>query len=518
MSLTDFDTFHPAISPNYTQQFMRKTLLFQTLEAFAPEELVQFGEFLESPLFNGGTHARQNMALFTLISKNMRGGSEEFFDKNQICLQLSGTEGQPLSPHYLDNRMTDLLAAARKFITWQAMSHPPISEIIVPLAMVGFYRRKGQNKHWEQALNRAKNAAKTAPSSDRMLALMQYFVDKEWMEFSNLNNQRKGDLHIPQALESLTVFFGIELLEAALLLDQQERTVPGFSAVWKEMIKLIRQQFIAMSHFEKPALSMLEQALNLFESPTDNPLETISRFLEELTASEEKIPFAILQKLAAYARIYCNSHLKLAGSDMHRLSLRLYQQHLEKGWLHDHGKLLPSAFINLVNIGLALGEKEWVAMVLERYNTDLVEEHSDKAVQYCYARYHFACGDHGLAGELLVQLLMEKKFGDFHLEKLVRILQIKIAYEEGSSLLIDHLTNFKALLQRSRRRLIQDKFEANKNFLAMVQKLWNLRNDASAKGYRTKCQAHFSTLQSADYQVSEKAWLLDKCQLLLKKR
>lgn len=67
----------------------------------------------------------------------------------------------------------------------------------------------------------------------------------------------------------------------------------------------------------------------------------------------------------------------------------LYQDMLDKGFMHTPGSMTPWYFRNIVVIGLRLGEYQWVEQFLSEYEFSLPEEHRNNAVSFNLAQLYF---------------------------------------------------------------------------------------------------------------------------------
>ena len=198
---------------------MNDTILVQTLKAFTPEELQELKDFLASPLFNAGSHANQNLALFTLLTEKINENNCNELDKIEVSKAIFGGIQKKDNTHYLDNRMSELMAAIRKYITWQEVNES-WGGVFEGLAVARFYRNRELGQRQELALVKAKNVldgSRHLPPND--IFLLRYWLEEEELWLESFRNQRKGDLNISASIESLTSFYSTKLLEIALKLQ-----------------------------------------------------------------------------------------------------------------------------------------------------------------------------------------------------------------------------------------------------------------------------------------------------------
>ncbi len=495
---------------------MKDAILIQTLSAFKNDELESFGLFVESPFFNSGSNARQNISLFHFLKNKI--ANDQSIEREEMLHAIS-TQGQ-LNPdsHYLENRMSDLMALAKKFIAWQEMQSQ-WGSVYESLAIARFYRDKQIGKREEQAIRKAQSALNKIPLNNKEHPLLKYWVEQELMDFESNNNQRKGDLNTPATIQSLSIFYGIKLLEIAMVTWQQERVVPGFVSEWKELIAGVRSLFRQHDYLKNAAIELLDKALFLLENNISDPHQALHDFIKKTNASINEIHESIAQKLAAYARIFCTIYISRGHSSLRPVRLSLYKDHLQKGWLYENGKLIPSIFINMINAGLNFGDKEWVKWLLDTHHERVSGEEQERIASYGFAHYYFHIGEIKNARKYLTKLFQSSKFRDSSIEKLVRILELKILYEDGELLIDTQLHNFLMFLRRSERKLEKSKRQLHLNFVSILKKMVSLKEkietDKINESQKNKITNKImEQLNDPNFPIAERLWLLQKIKMI----
>lgn len=490
---------------------MEDSLLIQTVRAFTPEELQQFGVFLESPYFNGGTNAKQNTRLFWFIAENKDGSPDAFLERSALLQAISPQAKLKFESNYLENRMSDLMAVIRKFVAWQEMERN-WGEVYENLAMSRFFHARDLLVREEQALQRAKKHLEELPSSQVERPLLQYWLDRSTLERASFFNQRKGDLHTNATLKSLLVFHGIHLLEIATAVVQQERVVPDFKSEWTDLINEQRHLFRTYAYFDHPVIQLLDLAIQLIEDKTNDPYSLLDSYLRTFAASESGIPQQIAQALAAYARNFCTHQINLGHIAFRSTQLELYKQHLEKGWLYEHGNIPSAVFINMINAGLNFDEFDWVLRLLEKQHFAASGDAEQRVMRYAYAQYYFSLGEWAPAREHLGEVLQFSKFKDTSLEKLVRILEIKLLFEEKDALISTQLHNFLMFLRRNKHTIGTAAILMHHNFVKIMRALLNQVNKAPGADPKEPARLAFKAktldkIKNASFPLAERIWL-----------
>lgn len=495
---------------------MEDAILIQTLSVFTSDEMDAFGQFIEGPFLNCSSNARQNNSLFYFLKEKII--NRQPIERADMLNAISTQEQLNPDSHYLENRMSDLMAFARKFVLWQEMQAQQ-GAVQEHLAMARFYRERQVAKREEQAIRKAQNVLNKISPKNKERPLLAYWVEQELTDFESNNNQRKGDLNTPSTIQSLSVFYGVHLLEIAAVTWQQERVVPGFRSEWKGLIEGVRVLFREQNYLGNVSIELLDKALFLLENEIADPHQALHDFLKKMSDNIGEIPDAIALNLAAYARIFCTVYIARGHSSLRPVRLSLYKDHLEKGWLLDNGKLIPSIFINMVNAGLNFGDKVWVKWLLDTHSDKVSGEDHERIANYGFAQYYFHTGQIKEAREYMTKLFQASKFKDSSIEKLVRILEIKILYEDGELLLDTQLHNFLMFLRRSERKLEKSKRQLHLNFVAVLKKMISLSEKITTKNIgevqKNKILENINgQLNDPGFPVAERLWLLQKIKLL----
>ncbi len=491
---------------------MEDSLLIQTLRLFSKEEMRLFDSFLRNSYFNPGSNANQNIALFQCLSGILDAGQNAPLDRNKILKALSLRVELNEESHYLDNRMSELMSVIRKFIAWQQIEQN-WQEAFEYLAMARFYRSRELLDREEQMLHRTRKLIDEFPSDSSERPLLQYWMEMETLHKESACNQRKGDLNTDSAIKSLNDFYGIKLLEITAVVTQQERVAPGFKSEWKLWLTSQRNLFSANDHFGNDTMKLLEHAIRMMESTSGDPFTQLEDFIQDLSNLKHSIPSKVVMELATCARNFCTYQIGLGHIALRNIQIQLYKQHLEMGWLYTNGRLSPTVFINMINCGLNYGEHDWVWHVLETQKDRINSAQHQKITDYGYAQYYFSTGCPVEARKCLNKLLMLGRFKDTSLEKLVRILEIKLLFHEGDDLVKTQLHNFLMFLRRNKHTINQNTQLMHLNFVKVLRQLISLKEKEKFK--RTNDSIHLksiekllSRIKQPSYPLADRLWLL----------
>jgi len=486
---------------------MQESLLVQTLTALTPHERQEMYPFLHCSLYNGGKHARQILALFTLLDGYIGQQNGAIPEKARVYEALN--PGKTYRQGYFENRMSDLLGIVRQFLTYREINLR-WGTTFEGLVMARFYRERGLPERSKQVINRTKTEHYASVDHPDERHLLGFWLEQEISIQECLNNRRKGDLNVPDTLQALTVFYGHKLLELASVWFQQQQVVPNMESHWEPFMDQFRETLRDNAHFDDPAIFMLDEALKLLKSTPENPKLALEDFLDKFSKHEATLSPTLQKILAAYTRNFCVRHGHLLDG---AFRLTLYKEHLDKAWLYEQGKLQPTTFINLVNISLNLGETDWLWKFLQAHQDKIEGEQAEHLLLYGLARYYFQTGDWNKAAEGILETRKLPKLSDTGLEKLVRILEIKTLYELDplGDRLENALNNFTMSIQRNKRGLIEKHRRMGNNFIAIVRQMIRFHDHARLRELDVvKLQKTLGQVEDVAFPVSERHWLCEK--------
>jgi len=406
-----------------------KNLLTDTLQALNQAEIEEIRICLSSAQFNHGNHATSIRALFSLLVETIKEENLEALDKKEVFYALFPGKTYKPGSNYFENLMSELMALVRQFITQQQIKER-WGEAFEDLALARFFRQRNQDERCFQALNRARAAlGKAKGPLQEELPLLSMWVEKEENLTASKNNSRQHGIHLDESIEALSIFYGSELMKYAVVLEEQLRVAPNVKSDWIAYIEETRRLFRKKGHFSNPVISLLDQALELMSNIDRSDMEAFQAFLDAFRQNEALLPLDVQKMLASYARNFATKKGLNGVEHFKQVNLALYKEHIAKGWLYEYGKLQPGVFVNMVNIGLKMNDTDWVWGFLNDHQNKVLGENAMFCVNYGFANYFLKIRKKEACIETLVKLRQMPKPTDPILEKLFRILEIKITYE-----------------------------------------------------------------------------------------
>lgn len=493
---------------------MRDSLLVQTLTALTPSERHELLYFLQSPLHNSGRHARSITALFTHLEALIHDDHLENLQAESVSASLFPE--RPYNQSFFSNLMSELLARVREFITQQYLKERS-GQALQGIAMAQFYRMRNHPEQAAGALKRARTAPPSESDDKFEKALFRFWIEYEMFIQENQVNQRKGDLNLPAALQALTIFYAQKLLELSAALYQQQRLAPEVLSDWPDFIDPFRNMLAEKQHFSDDNVFVLDAALHLFEGEKGDPRETLTAFMELFSARESALT-ALVQKIAAaYVRSFLVLHDR-TFQDAFRF--RVYREHLEKGWLYHKGhNVSPSTFMNLINLALRAGEVDWTKHFISIHRNRIEDEQAIHYYLLGETILHFHLKEWETVFQLTQDIRRQARIIDVGLESLIRILEVKIAYETDprSEQTAYLLSNFSKNLNRKKHQVNERHQLLDKHFVQIVRLLVKQNGKNTIAPADRKALAEFQErLNDPGFPVAERLWLTEKVGLVLR--
>ncbi len=498
---------------------MENSLLVQSISLLTPDEKMLLKQHLESSCFNSGKHRRQILKLFTHVADRIAEKKWEELEKKAVFEAIF-----PAKTHEtrsIENLMTELMNLLRRFIAQQEMA-ARWGKAFEEISLARFFRQRNMDEEAFKALNRGKTFLS---GKDKLpleeLPLLNFWVEKEQVATLSKNNRRKGDLHLSGAIEALTVFYGCDLMKFAATLAEQHINDPNLEEHWQPFLQKMRAFFAENGCFSNSVIFLLDQAIDLMSNIAEKTATEFQAFLSAFRQREHELPADVQRMLAAYCRNFVNRKRRQSAPFFNTLLFELYKEHLEKGWMYEYKKLQPVVLVNMVNLGIKANEMDWVLALIEKHRGQVLGKDADLVITCCLANYYFHTGQIKATHDAWLKLHTAPKLEDPGLDKLVRILSIKIAYEElepkipplpDDSSLLTLLKNFNATLTRKSHRLNSHMLEVDKQFVKIVKAMVNSWGHPKERG---KIKGHYEQLQAPGYAVAEKEWLLEKLRALL---
>ena len=478
---------------------MYASKLLELIRALEKPELERVIKFLNSPYFGKMRPPKEVHLLLNHILSCFPAYQDPSLSKENTYTVLY--PGEPFVVGKVDRVMSDLLKIIKEFIVYE-FSDIRDNEVQRLLIQARFYRQRHMEKPFHRAIKSLRAAQKKAKET-KDFYWKQFLIEKEISKFESFYNHRKKDLNVPSTLKSLDIFYLVNKLEYTCWLLAQDKysnplNVEDSLLVFDQIISSFKE---GVRLDEIPLLKVYYHGIRLIQSDeeSDQIFRQLSQILEQYASV---IPLERLKELQTVCRNYCILQYNNGKEEFLEEAFHLYRNHLEQGYLHYEGGLLPSTIRNIVAVGLRLKKYDWVYDFLEEYKDRIVASNQPREIYlFNLANYYFARKKYAEALDCLVD-----RYEDPYYLLAAKRMELKVYYELESEILESKIDAFKIYIYRtSPKVLLKVLREGNNNFIDLLKQIRSpktLHSETRINKLRQKIHSKKS--------IAEKEWLLEK--------
>lgn len=490
--MDNFAKFFPAPS-GPKKVLMQHTFLIEIVQKIGFDRRGEVVAFLQSPYFNRDGNAREIIALYEVIVAAVPEFSDNLLDKEQIYQTLF--PGKPFVPGKLDKLMTGLKKLLRLFVITQHVLDDE-NEAGQQLVWVAWLRKQNLKERYHLAFKKLKNR-------NAIESLEEYRINvdisREAYEWESAHNHWQGDLQIPQLLDQLARYYHAFKLDLhnRFLLQQKAVNLLHTLPVDRNEAELVA---------ESPYLGALKR-MNLLlqkETPSDVDFASFTEFLEQ---NKSRIPADVIRIYTAYLRNICAMLINAGHLAYYPILYKIYKNSLAEGNLIFMGKIDANAYLNIVGIALAAGEKDWAEAFTEEYrhlthDTEPFFYHFNKA-RCLFAKRKFDEVLDYLTGGNAVES------SSSYYQLMIRLLELKTFYELDSDLLPFKMDAFRKFIERTAPKAISKSINAmHLNFIYILNQLMQ-----SPKKSPARAEKILQRIRDKQF-LAERQWLMEKAREL----
>lgn len=484
------DTF-VHLSQNFT---MFKTYLLEVIKAMPPIKPRELNWVLDSPMFNKGGNAKEMAKLYNVIMETAPQFPEEALQKDSIYFKVFADKSEV--PRKLDKLMSDLNKTLRLYLltkTYLAEKNDAQQQ----LDWAAWLRENGIEEKSKQTLTKLKASFNESNAESLDFFRVNFQIAMEEHERESKYNIGKGDLAIPNLIDSLDLFFynyRISILNRYSL-QGKATTLQG----------LLNKDAGIDNYLQKSILLKISNKIaEILEKPLPDITEVLD-LIETLNASEEKISFESLVECYAFLRSICTLVINAGHLDFIPILHKLHLNNIKNGVLLNAGKISSGLYLNLVVIATRAKDFDWAKKITEEYKT-LIPGGDENHVLYHLnkAQCFFAEGHYEKALDCLPQTSSNTYY-----HSLVRLLELKIYYEQKSLLLQYKIDAFRKYIERTAPKTLPVDYQT------LILNFLNILLQLSQTPFKNKARSEVLIKRIAEKKlISERAWLIEKAKEL----
>ena len=332
------------------------------------------------------------------------------------------------------------------------------------------------------------------PFRDAQYHFQSMVLQREKIEHTTL---LKRDPSIPLALqnESLETFFLLQVLRASC-------ATQNYRNILKEQpqIPFIQQVIgqISAQQQEQPLVRLYFHLNNCLQDPQRQ--ESYFQVKADLQQFGHLLRENERREVYLLAINYCIRQLNTGEKSFIQEAFDLYTMGLENRSLFENGVLSKFSYKNAVNLGMGLGNFQWVKQFLEDYRPFLPEQERNAIYNYNLAVYYFRLPDYDAA----LSLLSEADFGNDPLTQMnARTMLLRIYFEKNYLDALESLLDSFSVYLRRQKNIGYQKWNYL-NLIRFTRRLFALSTlDARS---RQKLKDEIEQTKA----LAEKAWLLGR--------
>jgi hypothetical protein len=417
------------------QTRVTESKIITLLRAMAPKQASRFGDFLRSPYFNKNQDC---IVFFEYLQKYAPHFAQENLTRQKLQLKLPS--GKPLDDKALAQLGSRLSVLAEKFLAVEMLLDDPWE---LQMRVAQQYHTLNLPKHLKAA-----RAGAGACFENNLQRNADYYLKKLLSEKMALEHGDEHQIdhneHLQLAADALDVFYVAEKLRYACDIFNYE------------IVLNIRYQLTHIEDIlrwaEEPAFEnappvqvyyRLAQLLKNPEEPTwfEQAKQAVERY-------EPAFPPGELRQVYTLLLNFCTMRINRYNDERFWTEyLDINKLLLKNGLIFDGTDIPPWRYTNLVNVGLKVGQTEWVWDFMHNHRKQLPPEYTGNVFRYNLAQFHYHQKKHDAAQRALAQV----EFTNVVFNITARSLLIKIYCETNQTeLLLAYLEATRIFLHRNR--------------------------------------------------------------------
>ena len=479
---------------------MHNSKLIRYLSHLDHLQLQRFRDFVDSPYFNKHENTK------ALLAYILEADSWETASLQKRRAFAAIFPNRAYQSQLLSNLISYLLRLFRQFL---AQEHFSTQEAEQTLALLEQASTNGQVKLFELAANRWERQQASYPLQDGAY----HFAAFRYQQVRNDFDLRQGSRFDGHRLAQADAHFDYYLISEKLRLACEmlaRSQVTGQTYELPLTHHLLPFLEARKAHFKTiPAVWVY---LLIFRMIRDDQARDYFELKERLQQDAQYFSTSEGRDLYTYSLNYCIRRLNYGESAFRRETFELYQQMLSTGLLHRSGILPAWDYTNIVSLGCDLQEYKWTYRFIEEQKDKLPNNERQNTYTYNLAVYEYQQQHYDKA----IQLLHQVEFTEVYYNLLVRILRLKIYFEQGDQeALLYLLDTFRIYLLRNR-QIADNRRRSALNLLRYTKKLARLTEDAQLISSRPFHQAlrRFEEQIQDHQRLTNKAWLLTQVRRL----
>jgi hypothetical protein len=477
---------------------MEGTYLLDLYKSLSAGERDAFALFVNAALPPGQKSAGKIKALIQFMQKAVEKGVQL---EKQPAYELL-FPGDSVK----EGKLEKIMAAANQLLKTFLLQQQYFSQQNEPgrqIDWVNILKERGLDSWRQKSLQKLRKVRQLKALHDLEYYHTQFRVDFAAYQNEAAHNQLKGDLHVPDALQSLDLYYHFARLELTnhYLLQQKvtnlDADTPG--------ILPVAQPIPPSCLLASPVLLIAHKISDLLRQDLP-PLADFQELSQLLQTYESSISPELLQQFYTYLRNFCAFLINAGAQDLLPLFHQLQRDNLARGYLyHEGGRISASAYLSVTTGALRAGNAVWAHDFVENHLGRIIGDNaSHDLYRLNKALCLFAAGRYEAALDHIAPVF---EFLNYTL--LAKRLEIKILYELESDLLPYKAGAFKIFITRASQKFMPHQLRRpNADFINVIHQILRSKPGQAARSERL-----LRRIQAKPH-IAERDWLMEKIALL----
>jgi hypothetical protein len=445
---------------------MENSHLITVLKTLSKKEARDLKKWLNSPVHN---QREDVVLLFEYLLTGEHLADDKFLQKERVFSKIY--PGEAFEDAKLRQSMHFLLKSLEEFLIYQELRE---DEVRSRMALSSVYRKRKLDKAFQKTIKSIETLQENAPYRDEQYLRNEYLLQLEKYTFQE-GKKRTVKMNLQEMSDALDLtFLADKLRQSCLMLAHQ--------AVYKAQydIGFLNEvlAFIEKGDFlQHPAIAMYYYGYKAISDESGQ--DYFQSLRQEIQKHKNYFPHSELRDIYLMAINYCVARINLGHAEMRKELFELYRNGIEDKILIEQNELSRFTFRNIINLGTALKEFEWINSFIDEYQDYLALQHRENFVHFSRAKLHFAKREYKQAMRMLAQsdfddiltnlysksMLIIMYFEEEEIDALESLLESMRTYMRRKEVLGTHKVIYSNLIKYTR-KLIRinpyDKDEKNK--------------------------------------------------------
>jgi hypothetical protein len=481
---------------------MEQSHFIELIRTLTQEEFEQFLLFVTHPYFNQSRFKEQVLLLLDFCMNHPWEDPTRKLGKHEVFKALFPDQD------FVEGKTEKVLVEAQKslrsFLLIQQYFEVG-NEFQQTFDFAEIVRTRGLENRYQQLLTRLRKIQADSLSKNERYHYQQFLLEDAIYADQSLHNQVKGDLNIPNVIESLDNHYYVcryarlnsFLLQQKVARLETPESLKTFIEQSAEPEEYLLKSPILLLNFE--IFKVLRK-----KAPETSDVRSLNNLL---LTFELQLDAASLRKFYTYLRNICVliSTTQLDNEEIRITLFELYKDNLSRGYLHYEGRIHPATYLTVTRTAVRVAQFEWALTFIENHKNELIGETEERDIyRFNLAVYYFGTGKFA---DCLANIPASFSIVDYQVQG--KRLELMALYELNSELLPYKLDAFKMYLSRTSQKLLSESHkQTNTDFANMLFQLVS-SNPGDSKRSEQLGSRILERTQTAEWR-----WLFEKAKAL----